>query len=127
MIRNITKNTVLANSQKVCDSDAEKAAGLMFASKLRDNAIVFRFNKAKKIALHMFFVFQTIDVVLLDEKNKVIELKQNFRPFSFFNSRNSSRLVLELPEGTIGKSRTEARGARRRGWTTWPRIRATCR
>ena len=107
MISNINKKKVLVKDYRMCKSDWSKAIGLMFARKLKNKALAFAFDRPKKIALHMFFVFQTIDILLLDENRKIVELKQNFKPFTFFSFENKANLVLELPEGTLEKTGTE--------------------
>lgn len=55
----------------------------------------------------MVFVFFPIDILFLDKNKKVIEMKKNFRPFSFYTPEKKARYILELPEGTIKKTRTE--------------------
>ncbi len=72
-----------------------KARGLMFS---RKKNLVFVFNKEKIIALHMLFVFFPIDVLFLDKEKKIVEIKENFRPFSFYSSENKAKYVVELTE-----------------------------
>ena len=72
-----------------------KARGLMFSKKKN---LVFVFDKGKKIGLHMFFVFFPIDVLFLDKDKKIIEIKKDFRPFSFYTSQNKAKYVVELTE-----------------------------
>ena len=54
------------------------------------------FNKERNISLHNFFVFYPIDVLILNENKKVIEIKNNFRPFTFWNSKNKGKYLIEL-------------------------------
>ena len=54
----------------------------------------------------MIFVFFPIDVIYLNKNKKVIEMKSNFRPFTFYSPKKNAKYVIELPKGTIKKSRT---------------------
>jgi len=83
-----------------CDTFISKLLGLMFTLKA-DRALVFRFDKEKKVALHMFFVFYPIDVVYLNSDKKIVELKPYLRPFSVYFPKNKARYVMELPAGYI--------------------------
>ena len=104
MIKNLTKNKLIAEDYKLCDTFFSKFRGLMFSKK---NNLIFLFNKEKKVELHMFFVWFPIDVVLLDNHKKVVEIKDNFKPFTFFRSKNKAKYVLELFSGAIEQSNIE--------------------
>ena len=107
MIKNKTKNFVLAKNKKILFSVFSKAKGLMFSKKLTDTGYIFIFSKPRKIDLHMFFVFFPIDVLFLDENKKVIEIKEHFKPFTFYISKNEAKYVVELPQETIKNSKTK--------------------
>ena len=55
------------------------------------------FDKEQTIYLHNFFVFYPINLVFLDKDKKVIEIKNNFMPFSFYKSKNKAKYLLESP------------------------------
>lgn len=80
---------------KICRSWFSKARGLMLSKKKN---LVFVFDKEKKIGLHMFFVFFPIDVLFLDKNKRIIEIKRNLKPFSFYTSKNKAKYVVELAE-----------------------------
>ena len=80
---------------KICKSAWSKARGLMFS---RKKNLVFVFNKEKRISLHMLFVFFSIDVLFLDKNKRIVEIKKNFRPFSFYTSKEKAKYVIELVE-----------------------------
>lgn len=73
----------------------------MFSS---PKTLVFEFSKEKIAPLHMFFVFFTIDVIFLDKNKKIVEIKENFRPFTFYNPKNKAKYVLELEKGIIKRT-----------------------
>ena len=72
-----------------------KARGLMFSK--RKN-IMFVFDKEQIISLHMWFVFFPIDVIFLDKNRKVVEIKENFRPFTFYKSKKKAKYVIEIAD-----------------------------
>ena len=78
---------------EIVNSVLGKARGLMFS---RKKDLMFVFDKEKKISLHMFFVFFPIDVLFLDTDKKIVEIKKNFKPFSYYRPKNKARYVIEL-------------------------------
>jgi uncharacterized protein len=107
MIENSTKKTILAKRCKILRSPLSKAIGLMFHQRITDTGYVFVFNRPVRVDLHMFFVFFPIDLIFLDEQRRVTEIKENFRPFTFYISKSKARYVIELPAGAVRKSRTQ--------------------
>jgi uncharacterized membrane protein (UPF0127 family) len=105
MLKNITKNTIISKKLKFCNSLFSKATGLMF-SKKKDRALVFDFFKEKIISLHMLFVFYPIDVLFLDDKKRVVEIKQNLKPFRLYTPKKKARFVIEVINGVVKSSRT---------------------
>ncbi len=103
-IKNTTKKTLLAKNAKICKSVLSKTLGLMFS---KPQPLIFIFNKEKIIPLHMFFVFYPIDVLFLDKNKIVVEIKENFKPFTIYTSKNKALYIIELPKGIIKKSKTK--------------------
>ena len=93
MILNHTKNKVISPKEKVCKSILSQMIGLMFH---RKQNLLMVFPQERKVQLHNFFVFYPIDVLLVDEKMKVVEIKRNFRPFTFFTPKNKCKYLIEL-------------------------------
>jgi len=92
------KKAVIKNDGKqfefnLCRTLPELARGLMFSGK---KDLLFVFPSERKISLHMFFVFFAIDVYVLDNDKKVVEIRKNFKPFCFYNSKKKGRYVLEI-------------------------------
>jgi uncharacterized membrane protein (UPF0127 family) len=106
MIRNKTRKTVICRNKKMLFSPFEKAIGLMFSRPIKDIGYVFIFDTPRKIDLHMFFVFFPIDVLFLDAQKKVVEIKENFMPFTLYSSKNTASYFIELPSGTIKETKT---------------------
>lgn len=107
MLKNKRNGNILANNIGICKSIFSLAKGLMFSRRRDDFAMVLDFGREKKISLHMFFVFYPIDVVFLDEKKKVVEAKENFKPFTFYEGKSMARYAIEVVAGTVKKSGTK--------------------
>lgn len=82
-------------------SALSKAKGLMFSKKISDIGYVFVFDDEKIVSLHMLFVFFPIDVLFLDKNKKIVEIKESFRPFTFYTPQSKAKYVVELPCGIV--------------------------
>ena len=104
MVLNITKNKKIGEKARICSGFLCKTIGLMFSTKPR--TIIFSFDFEQRQYLHMFFVFFPIDLIFLDSDKQVVELKENFRPFTFYNSKKEAQYVIECPAGKIKETKT---------------------
>ncbi|TAL52942.1 MAG: DUF192 domain-containing protein [Nanoarchaeota archaeon] len=104
MIRNITKKKVLMPKSAIMRSYFQKSTGLMLRTKV-EKALVFPYGAPKKMAIHMFLVFVPIDIIFLNDKNRVVEIAENIIPFSFYLSKNKASTFIELPKGAAHGSR----------------------
>ena len=102
MISNKTKGFIIAEKHYNCRSVFSKSHGLMFS---RPKVLVFYFSKPARVSLHMWFVFFPIDVLFLDEHNTVVEVKKNFKPFSFYIPSKKVVTLIEAPAGKIRDTR----------------------
>lgn len=96
---------IIVNAHRLCKTNFSKAIGLMFSKKKDDFGIVMSFKKPTKTTLHMFFVFHSIDVLFLNKKMKVIEIKENFKPFSVYYPTNEANYIVEIPAGKVKSSK----------------------
>lgn len=94
----ISNTQVIAEKHKECRSLFSKALGLMFS---RPRPLVMRFSTERYVPLHMMFVFGAIDVLFLDKEAKVVEIKEDFRPWTFYNPKKKAMTVVELPAGFV--------------------------
>jgi uncharacterized protein len=83
------------NNPIICKTILQQARGLMFRKKRN---LVMIFNQPRRISLHMFFVFYPIDIFLLNKDKEIIEIKRNFKPFTFYCAKNKASYLLETPE-----------------------------
>jgi uncharacterized protein len=79
----------------ICRTFLSQARGLMFR---KPQDLIMIFKKPKRVSLHNFFVFYPIDIFLLNENKEIIEIKRNFKPFTFYNSKNHAKYVVETPK-----------------------------
>lgn len=101
MIFNKTKKIIISRQERYCRTAFSQALGLMFR---RKQNLIMEFPRERRISLHMLFVFFPIDVLLLDEKKEIVEIKRNFRPFSFWRSQMKGKYVVEMGfAGTYGE------------------------
>jgi len=106
IIKNKTKKNIVNKNTVMCNEIISKFLGLMF-SKKQNKALILKFENEKSISLHMFFVFHPIDVIFLDKDNIVVDIKETFRPFTFYKSRENAMYAIEIPQGNIKKTKTE--------------------
>lgn len=93
MIVNKTTGKEISSGEKYCSGVFSCGWGLMF-SKRRNLVMVF--SEERKVKLHNWFVFYPIDVLVLDSSKRIVEIKKGFKPFSFWNSVNVGKYVVEL-------------------------------
>ncbi len=105
MIKNITKKYVLAKECNTCSNFFTIALGLMFKKKMIPT--VLKLNKEQKANIHTFFVKHYLDVIFLNEQCEVVDIVECLQPKSFYTPKQKAMFVVELPEGTIAKSKTE--------------------
>ncbi len=106
MIKNLRTNKIIHESPEWALTRWQHIKGFMF-SKPGDRAIIFLFMPPRPISLHMWFVFGAIDIIVLNQKREIIVMKKSFKPWTFWDSGVNGYVLLELPEGTIDKTRSE--------------------
>ncbi len=102
MITNASKDLIISQKELVCNSLLSQARGLMFRKKQN---LVMVFRNEQKVSIHNFFVFYPIDLVFLNEKREVVEIKRDFKPFCFYKSKERAKYLIEfsfpLPENSL--------------------------
>lgn len=99
MIINKSNNEIISKKEMICKTPLSWTIGLMFQPK--KNAL-FIFQKNRKIFLHNFFVLYPLDLIILNEKKQVIGYKENFKPFSLWDSMIKGKYLIELGKDRIG-------------------------
>lgn len=99
----INNGKLIADKIKFYDDIFSKTKGLMFSKPLKKReALILVANKEGILntTIHMFFVFFPVDVVWLNSKKEVIDIRYNVKMFTpFIKPRKPARYVLELSRG----------------------------
>ncbi|MEW5766937.1 MAG: DUF192 domain-containing protein [bacterium] len=113
-ILNETKAAVLAQEAKLADNFLSRGLGLMFRK--TPKALILRFSKESRwgSSIHMAFMSFDLDLIWLSSSLKVMDIRERVKPFNLFKPATwriylpsvPARYVLELPVGTVTKSRT---------------------
>ncbi len=105
-VKNLTRNSLLAAKSRLADSAMKRVIGLMF-SKQTQSAMILKFNREMPISLHTFFVFFPIDIVFVNGREGVTEVVEGMAPFTTYSAKRKAKYVVELPAGTVRRSRTK--------------------
>lgn len=99
MIKNKTRETVLANRFKRAKG-LNKFVGLM--GKKKPAALVLQ----TRFGIHTFFLKFPIDIVIVNKNKKVVLTKKCIMPNKILIWNIRFDTVIELPEGTIDRTKT---------------------
>ena len=100
MIKNVTKSKIIIKNHKVADTIFSRGLGLMFSKKVNFNyGLIFDLERETRIgaSIHMCFVFFPINIVFLDSKRRVVDIKLGLKPFRTITPKEKCRYVIELP------------------------------
>lgn len=98
MLKDITINKIIIKKHVLAEG-YKQGIGLMFSRKSHFHyALIFDREYESRInsAIHMFFVFYKINVLFLNSKKEVVDIKLNLKPFSMYTPKKS-RYIIELP------------------------------
>ena len=104
IIRNIDKNTILAEECRIAGSFLSRFMGLMGKPALntRCGLLIIPCN-----SIHMFFMRFPIDAVFLDRSNKIVFMAEGLKPWRVSKIIKEAQKVIELPSGTVKSNMTE--------------------
>ena len=101
-VRNLTKNTILADRADIADTSATRQRGLLKHTGLGDGEGLWIVPCE---GVHSFFMKFAIDVVFINKKKVVTKMRPNMvKSRIAFSFRAHS--TIELPVGMIRKSQT---------------------
>ena len=102
-IQNLTQNTILAFNARLADTFLSRLTGLPNRTSLSEGEalVITRSN-----SIHMLFMRFPIDVVFVDRKNIVAGCVKRILPFRLSPIFWKADRAIELPAGTIDKTRT---------------------
>ncbi len=100
---NVARGVALATELEIATSFAARSKGLLGRSELPpDRGLLID----PCPLVHTWFMRFAIDVIFLDDKNRVVSLKRNLKPFRMAWSWRGVK-ALELPVGVIASTRTQ--------------------
>ena len=94
MIRNLRTGTIISKKELHCRNLFLLALGLRFR---KPQVAVLHLPKLQRAPLDMWFVFFPIDVLFLDDRMQVVEIKRGLQPWQSFTSRKAWRVAVEIP------------------------------
>ncbi|RJQ16951.1 DUF192 domain-containing protein [Candidatus Woesearchaeota archaeon] len=102
MIVNKKTNAVITEHYKNLANPFAQGIGLMLQ---KPKPVLFSFSFPRREMITMFMVFYPLDLIFLDDKKKVIELKEHLKPFRNYLPQNKFQYLLEMPSGTIKRKK----------------------
>ena len=105
-IVNKTKNTIIAQHAVLADTAFSRLKGLLGRDSLKPGEAMV-ITQCRSI--HMFFMRFAIDVIFVDNKNRVVGVVNRIKPFFMSPYFWRASCAIELPEGVIEATKT-ARG-----------------
>jgi hypothetical protein len=103
-VTNQSRKTSLGSMIQMAGSFWQRWIGLTSKKVILEGEGMF-FPRCKSI--HTLGMQFAIDVVILDEKNRILKTFSNLRPNRFVLPRLKARAILELPAGTLQRSTTK--------------------
>lgn len=94
MIRNLRTKEILSRTELCCKSLFMLALGLRFR---KPQVAVLFLPESRRASIDMWFVFFPIDVLFLDERKRVIEIKKDLRPWRGYTPSKRWAYAVEIP------------------------------
>lgn len=88
-----------AVNARVAETNLQKMRGMMFKLKAEPLLFEFREESIFDSAIHMFFVFQPLDIIYINSKWKVVDIKKAIPFYPYYAPKSPAKYMLELPEG----------------------------
>lgn len=98
--------TIIASDVEFARSIISQVIGLMFRRSIPESyAMIFEVGREERVDIHTFFVRFSIDLLFLDRDKKVVEVKENMRPWlDIYFPKNKAYYIIELPGGKVKKA-----------------------
>src|SRR5689334_15041138 len=103
-LRNATRGTTVAHEVRLATSPWARGLGLMgHAGLAPGQALILQ----PESSIHMFFMRFPLDVLFLDQDDRVLFLYEALKPWRVSRIVRGSKRVVEMPPGSIAASRTQ--------------------
>jgi uncharacterized protein len=93
---------LISSKCRLFDTVFSNFRGLMFRRLGSKNSVLLKSKREGRLttAIHMFFVFYSLDIVWLDSRMNVVDVKR-VRPFTpYVASKKSAKYVLEIKDSS---------------------------
>ncbi len=102
-ILNHSKKTQIADTCRIAKNFFPRFMGLMGKKNLSEGSclIITPCN-----SIHMFFMKIPLDIIFIDKNSKVLHIIESIKPWRISKIIRNSHSVIELPVGTLSKSKT---------------------
>ncbi len=104
LVRNLTRNTIVADNADIADTSATRRTGLLKREKLDPGQGLWIVPCE---SVHTFFMKFAIDLVYLDRKHKVKKVRHAVGPWRL-SACLFAHSIIELPAGAAERSETQA-------------------
>lgn len=94
---------------EVADSAWKRTRGLMFRRRIEKPLLfVFPVSSQVECSIHAFFVFFPFDAVYLDEKKRVVDVRERIKPFTpIIFPKKKAKYLIEAPAGWAKKNKVK--------------------
>ena len=103
VVRNRTRGATLASDVQIADTPRTRRIGLLKHDRLNAGEGLWIYPSQ---AIHTFGMRFPIDVIFLDRRMRVKRIYQELAPFRLTSVVWSARSVLELPSGSLARTKT---------------------
>jgi hypothetical protein len=100
-IKNNTNNKIICENIRRVKNEKDKVLGLIGSNNNQGLLMNTRFG------IHTLFMKISIDVLVLDQNQKVVKIKENLKPFRIFFWNPKFSTIIELPTGIIENTKTK--------------------
>ena len=92
-------NKVIIKKKRVL-TPLKQGLGLMFFPRKKFNFGLIFEREIESIvgsSIHMMFVFYPINILFLNSKKEIVDIKLNLKPFRFYSPKKKSKYIIEFP------------------------------
>ncbi|MFN4132807.1 MAG: DUF192 domain-containing protein [Candidatus Hadarchaeales archaeon] len=104
-LANASTGEIIAKEVVESKTFLRRFMGLMLKKDFSGRAMLFSFKKIGRHSIHTMFMRFPIDLIYLDEKFRVVEIKKNLKPWGFYRPKVQAKYLIEVPAGTAKKIR----------------------
>ncbi len=104
MLYNNTRDCIVASQVENAFTFFARFKGLMLRASLPEGQAL---SLAPCPSVHMFFMRFSLDVIFADKDYRVVGIEENLRPWKISKTYRNAHFAIELPTGTVSRTRTQ--------------------